>query len=117
MVKVLILKMEPQADGKSIFFNVLFEMDEGLAFISPGWKIFDERIFPPAKLWKGKYYSSSLASPALAKLVQAALLAQGFTDLDPDAWVSSKWGKAGLRAVTADDESALGLYSRYRGSE
>ena len=109
---IKITKLDQPDSRGSQFFCVLIEGD-GMAIVIPGWKIFDNKIFPPSKEWKRNFYSSALASPGFCKAVQTALEEQGFEGLDEESWVSAKWGQAGLKTVMATAEDAIALWERY----
>lgn len=109
-----IVKMEQL--GSTVFFNVLFELGGGLAFILTGWKIHDGKLFPPDKAWKGKNYNSVYVSNAMAKLVQRAVVesgADGF-ELAEEAWYSAKWGQSGLKHVVQTEQLALDIWAKYK---
>ena len=113
---IQVVKVEKNESSDAVFVNLLFDLGGGSAFISRGWKIYDNRIFPPDKTWKGKSYQAILVSPGTARMVQAAIEAAKIegVDLDPDAWVSAKWGQASLKHAGYSDEAAMELWSKYR---
>ena len=110
---VKITKLDHPDSGKVVFFHVLLE-SEGCAIVSSGWRIFENRIYPPATRIKASYYVNAVVSGKLAKAIQEALEAQGYPDLDEDAWVSAKWGQEGLKRVVATPEDALSLWQKYK---
>lgn len=118
VMKVAITKIAEPDSSKAIFFDVLFNFDDPFgAVITPGWKVFDQKIYPPAKSWKGKYYPTLHVSPGVCKAVQAALMAQiPNLELDPEAYISAKWGQLGLKQVTTNPEQMLEIWKKYQYS-
>lgn len=112
-----LIKFEKPEGINTIFFNVLFEFENPFgALVVTGFKINDDRIFPPDKPWKGKHYTSVYLSREAALLVQKALVEAGIEGLtlDSDAWVSAKWGQNGLKNAAATDQLALEIWRKYR---
>lgn len=117
MISTSITDIRVEDGAKAIFFNVLFELGDDLAFALPGWKVVDGKIFPPAKGRGNSYYSVILSSPKFAKLVQEALEAskpEGI-ELEADAYTSSKWGQSGLRSIYRDSSTAMEIWKKYKG--
>lgn len=116
-MKVWICDMTKPAEDGAAFFNVMLEIDaESLAVLLEGFRYFEGRIYPPAKPWKGKNYTSVLLSPGLARQVGEALKTSGFEDaeFDADSWSAAKWGQTGLKRLCNNDEIAMEVWSRYR---
>lgn len=103
--------------AKAVFFNVLIELDDEIAFGVPGWKVVDGRIYPPSKGRGNSYYSVILASPKFARVIQTALEKanpEGL-ELEPDAYVSTKWGQSSLRSIYRDKDAAMEIWKKYKG--
>lgn len=103
--------------AKAVFFNVMIELGDGIAFGIPGWKISDGRIYPPSKGRGNSYFSVILGSPKFSRLIQGALEAakpEGI-DLEPDAFVSAKWGQSSLRSIYRDKDAAMEIWKKYKG--
>ncbi len=116
MLTVKVINIAREKGAESLFFNILVEIDDTYAIVLPGWKIHDNKIYPPARRGKGNWYSTVLANEGFCRLVQTAVeetKTEG-VDLDPDAFVSAKWGQAGLKSAAHTPEAALELWQRYR---
>ena len=117
MTKVSICKLYESNQDNVIFFNVFLEMpDVEAAILIEGFRYHEGRIHPPTKPWQGKHYVSVLCSEKFAKLVQEALIEQGFTDAEFDkySYVSAKWGQSGLARLCDNQELALKHWAAYK---
>ena len=54
----------------TVFFDAFIQVDNQSAFILPGWKITDGKMYPPSRKSKGAYYQTVLCSPGFAKAIQ-----------------------------------------------
>ena len=111
------IRIEEKA--KAVFFNVMIELEDGIAFGVPGWKVVDGRIYPPSKGRGNSYYSVILGSQKFAQLIQAALEKSNpeGVNLEPDAYVSAKWGQSSLRSIYRDPEVAMEIWKKYKGDK
>lgn len=115
-MKITVVNAEKSPKAEAIFVTLLFEFGDGRAMVFPGWKIHDNRLYPPAKSSKGNYFHSVFVSELFAKDIQDAIVAAKIegVDLDHDAFISSKWGQSKLKGAFADEAAAMELWRTYR---
>lgn len=116
MLSIKIINIAEEKGAAAVFFNVLLEIDDTYALVIPGWKIHDNRIYPPARRGSKHWYATILANEALCRDIQAAVEAtqtEG-VDLEPDAYVSAKWGQAGLKSSAHTPEAGMEIWQKYR---